>query len=461
MIPKIIKLKNGATLIYKREKINNAVALGWFYNVGAGNSEYKPGILHFGEHLRAKQTKEMSIEECDKFSKTNAIYTNAFTSLENLTFVSISSRKKVNDAAKIISEKMFNDRISDELYDKERKVILNEIERSKDDDDKQHALLSLQTIYKNDLYKADVLGHNNEILNYSQDEVQEHISKVINSNNLVAVVTGNISKWHAKKLVNEHVLSKIETSTPTIESMNQLREFNEKSKLVIKYNDLNASIVTISFPVHLKGKKPFYKHYRAFRPYILDSFNNIDGLLNKVLRRQNGLVYYANASFTNAVNNALFTIKYKINTNNINKSLELLSEAIKNLQITEKEFKEIKALHKLNEDLKNPDNFGFDNLSILYQTYKINGKFYSNRLWKKAYKQQTVEHINSVINDTFKNNKIYVTISGKVKEEDVYPIKTIEKMFFTSFTPKHKKEKTTKQTKKSSTKSKTKTKKSS
>ena len=92
---KIINLKDGAVLLYQRRRINKSACFQLFFNVGTANSEYKPGLLHFGEHLRCKQTKNLSQEKCNEIMTKNAMYLNGSTSLSHLSFICLNSVKKI------------------------------------------------------------------------------------------------------------------------------------------------------------------------------------------------------------------------------------------------------------------------------------------------------------------------------------------------------------------------------
>lgn len=423
------KFKNGATLLFRRLKHNKGVWFQMFYNIGAANSEYKPGLLHFGEHLRAMKTKDMPKTECDKFVTYNAITYNAFTSLDTLSFYGYSSIKKIKETFHIVTEKMINNEVTEEEFENERKVILNEIDRAKDSDERNNSKAVMQTIYKNPFYHCNVIGEHEDIKSYTQQQVQEHINKVINTHNLTICIVGDIKPSKAKRLVKKYVFKKIPSTKPEIFAMDDTYEFYENSRINIVTNTNVSTQVTISFPFKLEGKNYGLKESYMIYKYINNMFNNWSGIVYQKLRVENGLIYGGEARANIYKGKGTYDISYKCNKSNINKSLEILANALKEIKITKQQFKEIKKLNKLRQDKNFRPTYG-ERVRSMFETYRIHNKFFKGKYTDKLYNKITYKEVNKIIDRIFKNNIVFVTTYGNAKQEDIYTIEEIEKLFF-------------------------------
>ena len=82
MKEKIVKLKNGGTLIYSHSKLNNCSAVEVGFSVGAFQ-ERKMGTAHFLEHTLFKKTKNRTNSELEA-DRTKVAFLNASTSMDFL-----------------------------------------------------------------------------------------------------------------------------------------------------------------------------------------------------------------------------------------------------------------------------------------------------------------------------------------------------------------------------------------
>ena len=425
---KIINLKDGAVLLYQRRRINKSACFQLFFNVGTANSEYKPGLLHFGEHLRCKQTENLSQEKCNEIMTKNAMYLNASTSLSYLSFICLNSIKKIVPTLELMVEKMLCSKLDDEIFENEKKVICNEIDRTKDDDNRNIYINMKTNILKNEFYSCNNIGEHSDIHSYNQEMVQEHIAKVINSNNLVISVAGNISLFRVRYLIKKYVMNKINTSPSQIKAMDANFEFNDTSKLSITTNTNATTHVGISFPLELNGKYFGLKEQTILNRYIMTLLNDRTGIIFKELREKNGLIYSGYADFSCKENKLHLNIQYKTNKTQIKESLKVLSTAFKNLNMSLEKMEEIKLKNKLSEDKSMPISVE-QSSSKMFFTYDFYKKFISKSLHKRLYRKITLDEINEIINRLLSSQKIFVYIYGNATEEDVYTIEELENMF--------------------------------
>ncbi len=426
---KIIPLKNGAVLLYKKRTINKSVSFRAYFTVGASNSNYMPGMLHFGEHLRCKKTADKTVAECDDLAYKLGMGLNGGTGWDSLSFYAFNSNKQFAPTLKLMAEKMLNTSVTDEEFENEKKVIYSEIDNYKDNDERNISKNTIQTAIQNPYYFCNVLGEKSDLEAYDQTTVQNHISSVINSNHLVASVAGNISAYRAKRLVNKYILSHLPTTKPTVTRYDDELVFQNNSNLTIATNSNTTCTVTISFPVEFYGKLYGEKDAQILNSFITRMFNEKAGIILKQLRTLGGLIYSGYSYCMIHKNKGLFTIYYKTSKPNVNKSLEMLASVTRNLQITKEQYDDIKFKVELGKDKRMPNSLDQTTDKMFYN-FRTYGKFHRGRIFEKIYKSITIADINTVLNRLFQNNKVFVHVFGNATENDVFTMNQIHNLFF-------------------------------
>jgi len=98
-----------------------------FYKVGSGNEIMgKSGIAHMLEHLNFKSTKNLKSGEFDEIVKGFGGVNNASTGFDYTHYYIKSSSKNLSKSLELFAELMQNLRLSDEEFQPERNVVLEE-----------------------------------------------------------------------------------------------------------------------------------------------------------------------------------------------------------------------------------------------------------------------------------------------------------------------------------------------
>ncbi len=428
---RIIKLKNGAILLYKKRRVNKSTYMKIAFNIGAWNSDYRPGILHLGEHLRTKRTKELSIEECLKLKAKEDMYTNASTVDRTLSFSAYNANKNFDTTIKLMTEKMFNDEMSDEEYKKEVKIVTQEIDDRKNREQEKLRISINSNLFKDNCFVFVDLGGTKDYLDsYTQKDVQEYVSRVINSNSMVVSVSGSVRLRKVKKIVKKYVLNKINTAPLTISSGDFNFYFKEKSSLKLEPFDRKTCKILISFPFKLNGKLYGYKDSVVLSKYIIEFLDSSTGIVSKKLRTENGLIYSNSVNYWAEEVDGCLNIEYEINKDNIKKSITILAENLKGLALTKEAFDEINYLEKIRENKGLPGKHS-ETVDRMLRAYRLYKKFYKIKVFKKISKSITLDDVNNKIKEIFENNnRIFVHVQGDAEPKDVYTIEEIEELFF-------------------------------
>jgi predicted Zn-dependent peptidase len=128
------RLSNGLRIISEEMKESSSTSIGIWVNVGSRDEIMKyHGCTHFLEHLLFKGTSNRSAKEISKAIEERGGYLNAFTDRDMTCFHAKVLGKDLKLALEVLSDLVQNPLLKQEDVEKERIVVLSEID-SRDDD---------------------------------------------------------------------------------------------------------------------------------------------------------------------------------------------------------------------------------------------------------------------------------------------------------------------------------------
>ena len=124
-----IMMSNGLTVLLKQDKSSPAVAVFISYKVGSRNEQIgKTGISHLLEHIMFRGT-----EKYPETKLNNTLYSlganfNAFTSYDLTAYYESLPAEYLEEALSIEADRMINSSMSDDAVNKEKKIVLSELD---------------------------------------------------------------------------------------------------------------------------------------------------------------------------------------------------------------------------------------------------------------------------------------------------------------------------------------------
>ena len=121
-------LENGLQIVViPMNNKSDVITTGIFYKVGSGNEIMgKSGIAHILEHLNFKSTKNLKAGEFDEIVKGFGGVNNASTGFDYTHYYIKSSSKNLPKSLELFAELMQNLKLTDEEFQPERNVVLEE-----------------------------------------------------------------------------------------------------------------------------------------------------------------------------------------------------------------------------------------------------------------------------------------------------------------------------------------------
>jgi len=183
------KLKNGITILHEHRDLPVvAVSITNTFGGAYETSETK-GVAHFIEHLLFTGTKTRTNEEISREIEKKGGHLNAFTGHEKTSFWFKLPAKHIFAGLDILTDMLNNPLFNEEKFEKEKKVILEEIKMYHDNP----RASTLEQIEKN-MYEPPfgdlIIGSKETVSALTRNQVAEIFEKSYNPKNYIVTIVG-------------------------------------------------------------------------------------------------------------------------------------------------------------------------------------------------------------------------------------------------------------------------------
>ena len=260
---------------------------------GAGSryeTRLNNGISHFLEHMAFKGTKKRpSALAISSLIDGMGGEFNAFTGKETTGYYIKSSADKVELSLDVLSDMLKNSRFDAKEIDKEKGVILEEINLYEDTPSKK-----IWDIYESLLYKDTPMGWNitgeKEIIKGIQrHDFLNYLSSLYSASNMTVVVAGGIKTIEARSLVEKYfgAMSVFDTLR-----YSKVKESQNKPELLLKSKKTEQAHIAVGFRTVALNHPDHYS--LSLLSAILGG--GMSSRLFHEVREKRGLAYYVRSS---------------------------------------------------------------------------------------------------------------------------------------------------------------------
>ncbi len=401
------KFPNGLRLVINKIEGLYSVSCGIMVKTGSVNENAdNNGISHFIEHCLFKGTKKRSAFEISDSIDRIGAQINAYTSKESTCYYTKSTFDHFAEALEVLSDIFFNSVFDPAELEKEKGVVIEEINMCDDSpEDTLFDLLAQSHYGKNGLGQT-ILGPIDNIKKFTRDDILKYMSDRYTPDNVVISIAGNVDLKMAEDLVSSLFAEKF-TNTKRIDAP-LLTEKGEGN--LFKYKDIEQAHIGISMPAFSLADE---------RSDALTLANIVFGggmssRLFQKIREELGLCYsvYSYSSFyTNCGDIEIYA---GVNNNSRDLSYSAILEELKRFReggITEQEFIRVK------EQVKSTFIMGQESTYSQMLLYARNLLYldkefdFEERI--KEIEGVTFSMVNEVIREFFDERKISVATVGK------------------------------------------------
>jgi len=337
--------KNGLRLITAPMKDTNTVTV--IVAVAAG-SKYETkkvsGLSHFLEHMFFKGTKKRPKTK-DIAGSLDAVggEFNAYTSQESTAYYAKVDKEHIHLAIDVVSDIFLNSKIDAKEIEKERGVILQEINMYED-----NPMMSVGEEFENLLYGDQpagwkVIGTKENIARVERKDFVDYREKFYNASNTVVCVVGNFGKTGETGVIREigKIFSKMRKGE--VNKKQKTLEKQSKVQLKIRHKKTDQAHLVLGF----RGYNMFHEDRFAMALLANILGGTMSSRLFLSVRERLGLAYYVRASDDESSDCGYFSVSAGVDTDKakIEKTVKVILGEIRKVRargVSEKELQKAK-----------------------------------------------------------------------------------------------------------------------
>lgn len=414
---KILRYENGLKVAVENIPSLRSVSVGYW--AGVGSSKETPdinGLSHFTEHMMFKGTSKYSPSEIARRFDAMGTVSNAFTGKEMTCYYVKTIDEYLQPSFELLSDLLFDSSFPDAELDRERKVIVEEINMVEDaPEDICYDMIS-SAVYKDNKLGQTILGPIDNVKQFGAKDIRRFMREFYTPSNMVITMAGCVTEKQADELVKKYCLNRLEKGT----SCSQYEPRHKiESDCIYKVKDFEQSNIAIAYPSISLDDERFMR--QAFLSLILGG--GMSSRLFQSVREQSGLAYSIYSMPTTYRNNGSLNIFVNItpkNTEDVVKKIRAEVDRLVCDGITDEEYERAKI------QLKTSCIFGFENpqsimtslakpLLMLDKDYNLDSKIAEIEVVTK-------KQVNDFAKEVLKTDKVCAAYVGKHTDVDILNI---------------------------------------
>ncbi|MBU1136055.1 MAG: insulinase family protein [Nanoarchaeota archaeon] len=314
-----MKLKNGLMVLFEKRNLGVVAVSANIKQGFAYESEKEKGISHFTEHLMFKGTKSRTYKEiADEIEKKGGVL-NAYTDEEVTSYWNKVSKKHFSVGMDIASDLILNPKFDSKEFEKEKKVILEEIKMYKDNP-QYHVLDRIKELMYKKPFGISGIGTQKSVLDLSRDDLINFHNNFYKTNKMFLCIVGDTDFEQIKKFGEKFPKNNCKVTEVFPEKINKM--VVEKRKGVDQANFV--------FGFHFSGLN---KRQRQAHE-ILDSIlaGGMSSRLFEEIREKRGLAYAVKGIIEQGKNYGYQMIYLGTTKENIKKCNDIILKEIKKIK---------------------------------------------------------------------------------------------------------------------------------
>ena len=281
---RVHELPNGLRVVMESLPFVRSVSFGiWVQNGSRNESAHLNGISHFIEHLLFKGTDKRTAKDIADTMDAVGGQLNAFTSKEYTCYMARTLDTHFDVALDVLSDMFFNSRFEESGIERERNVILEEINMYEDTPENVAMSMLELNSFKNHPLGQTILGTPETIRSFKRDDFLGFMESRYRPKNTVIAIAGNINEEEIIKKITAVFDRYKDTGAEDTEPSAQYRpSFSVRDK------DIEQVHLCMGFPGLASGM--------GSDAYALACVNTVFGggmssRLFQKIREEHGLVY--------------------------------------------------------------------------------------------------------------------------------------------------------------------------
>ena len=373
--------------------------------IGAGSrdelkNEY--GLAHFVEHGLFKGTTHRKSYQVNCRLENLGGELNAFTTKEDTTVHATVLRSDFSKAAELLSDVVFNSTFPDKELDKEREVIVDEINTYKDS-----PMDMIYDTFEDMLFAGSELGHNilgskRDLMRHDSAAMHNFVKRTHTTNQMVFSSIGAISNSRIEQIANKYFAH----YAATTRNYNRVAPGNyiQFDKEIIKHtHQAHCIIGNRAYSINEDKRLPFSLLINILGGPCANSRLNVN------VRERNGLSYNIEASYTPYSDAGMAVIYFSSDHCNADHCREIIDGEIRRLQDTKLTSRQLSmAKRQYISQMTIATEGGEGYMLGIGRSMLVHGEVDTLEEAYKKINAVTAEQIMDVANEIFTNNSTLI-----------------------------------------------------
>ncbi len=246
--PQKIILENGITLLLIENHASPVIALNACFRVGSVvESPEEAGICHLIEHMIFKGTPTRQAGQIAASIEAAGGDINAYTSFDETVYYCTVSSRFFEEGLNILTDAVMNPLFATEELEREKPVVIEEINRSHDTPGKVLSENLFKTVYQVHPYGKPIIGSKETVMSFTHEKLLHFYHRWYVPRNLVFVVSGDFDSEIALKKI-AHIFSDFKDSLPPAVEI-QTEPPQTKPRCVFITKNLEGYYAQLAFPI--------------------------------------------------------------------------------------------------------------------------------------------------------------------------------------------------------------------
>ncbi|MBQ9756377.1 MAG: insulinase family protein [Clostridia bacterium] len=325
---------NGLRLVINKIDGLTSVSSGVMVKTGSINeSKQENGISHYIEHVNFKGTEKRTAFEISDYIDRIGAQINAFTSKEMTCYYTKSTKEHTKDSLEVLSDIFFNSTYEKTELEKEKDVVIEEINMCEDTPEDICLDLLAQSYYGENGLGQTILGSIKNIKSFNAQKIKDYLNRYYTADNVVISVAGNVDIDATIDYVKEYFESKF----TVIKSDKQVVSMPSERKDLFRSKRIEQSHIGMV----MKGYTATDELADAFSIANTVLGGGMSSRLFQRIREDLGLCYSVYSYPSQYKDNGILEIYAGVNTQSRDKAVEAIVEVVDKFKkdgVTEQEF---------------------------------------------------------------------------------------------------------------------------
>ncbi len=403
-------------IFLKKLHETNAISVLVLVKTGSRNENQKiNGIAHFIEHLMFKGTKKRpnSLSITKELDGIGAEY-NAFTSKDKTGYYIRASKEHLELAMNVLSDVIYNSKFDIKEIEKERGVIMEEINMYND-----NPIMHIDSLVENIVFENHPLGRlisgtHKTVEKITRADILKFYKKYYTPENMIIGVSGNFDEKKANSLLKKYFKIK------DLKGKRDFSKFELKQKtprVILDEKNTDQIHLSLAFP----SVKYDHKYDKSLELLSVILGGNMSSRLFLKIREKLGLCYYIRCESGHYEDAGIFSITSGLDKARIEQAIKHIFEELKNIVkngVSQRELKMAKEFIKGQFMLKIENSMSV--VDFYCEQIIMKEKYKTPEQILKEFDNVSAQDISVIAKSIIKKDKISLALISPYKDKKYF-----------------------------------------